>query len=106
MILYNVTVKIAHAVHEEWVEWMQNVHIPEVMETGLFLENKFCRLLGDDNEHGITYAIQYLCPDQKTFQIYQQLHAERLQKDHAERYGEHYAAFRTLLEVIHQTTHE
>ena len=63
MILYNTTIKVEQTIHEEWLEWMQQTHIPAYIATGLFLEYKLCRILGDDDEHGITYALQFLCPD-------------------------------------------
>ncbi|MCO6490485.1 MAG: DUF4286 family protein [Phaeodactylibacter sp.] len=100
MILYNVTVKIDLAAHDDWLAWMKNVHIPDVLATGLFTEHKLCRLLGVDESDGITYAIQYFSPDMETFQEYQQHHAPRLQKEHTERYKDKYVAFRTLMEVL------
>ncbi|MCB9052635.1 MAG: DUF4286 family protein [Lewinellaceae bacterium] len=100
MILYNVTVKIDHSVHEDWLQWMKAVHIPDVLATGLFTEHKLCRLLGVDESDGITYATQYFCRDMAAFQQYQQQHAPRLQKDHADRYPDKYVAFRTLMEVV------
>ncbi len=39
MIIYNVTVKIDNDVVAEWLNWMQTVHIPDVMQTGYFTEN-------------------------------------------------------------------
>ena len=45
MIIYNVTVSIDASIHEDWLEWMKKVHIPEVMQTGYFLENKLCKLI-------------------------------------------------------------
>ena len=39
-IIYNVTVNIDDSVHDEWLEWMQTQHIPDVMSTGYFLEKK------------------------------------------------------------------
>ena len=39
---------------------MKFIHIPEVMATGFFLENKICRI-HEFEENGITYAIQYVC---------------------------------------------
>ena len=100
MILYNVTVKIETAIHQDWLQWMKNVHIPEVMQTGIFTENRICRILGEDEKEGVTYAVQYLCPDLTAFQRYQQEFAARLQADHRERYHDRYVAFRTLMEVI------
>jgi len=61
MILYNVTVKIDRAIDADWLQWMRERHIPEVMDTGIFTENKLYRLLDQDESEGITYAIQYAC---------------------------------------------
>ncbi len=36
MILYNVTVALDPAIETEWLAWMQQEHIPEVMATGCF----------------------------------------------------------------------
>jgi len=38
MILYNVTVKIMKPLEAEWLKWMKEVHIPDVINTGLFGE--------------------------------------------------------------------
>ena len=43
MVLYNVTINIDYAVHDEWLDWMKNVHIPDVMNTGLFIDCKLCK---------------------------------------------------------------
>jgi hypothetical protein len=98
MILYNVTIKIESAAAAEWLDWMKTVHIPDVMGTGLFSEHRIYRILGDEDPAGITYAIQYLCPDLKTFVEYQNQHAQRLQQEHSTRYQGKYVAFRTLME--------
>ncbi len=99
MILYNVTIKIANEVHDDWLNWMKTIHIPDVLNTKLFLENRLCRLLGEDEQEGVTYAIQYLCKDMTTFQQYQTHFAKSLQEEHTQRYKNKYVAFRTLLEV-------
>lgn len=101
MIIYNVTVSIDHNVHDNWLEWMKQVHIPDVMATGAFLENKISKVLADQDEGGITYAIQYICKDMDTYERYQKEHAPRLQQEHSARYEGKFAAFRTLLEVVH-----
>lgn len=103
MILYNITIKVESDIHEDWLQWMQQTHIPAYIRTGLFTEYKFCRIMGDADEHGITYALQFVSQDQKTFQIYQQLHAKRLQNLQAERYPNKYVTFRTLMEVVGQS---
>ena len=100
MIIYNITVKVAHEVHDDWMIWMNEIHIPAVMETGFFVDNKFYKVLLQDESDGITYAIQYFCESMGNLQKYQGQHAPRLQKEHIDRYGEKCLTFRTLLETV------
>lgn len=99
-ILYNVTVKIDSAIHEEWLTWMKEVHIPDVMQTGCFLSYRITRIVEEPDEHGVGYAIQYLAESPERLNTYMESHAKKLQQAHADRYQNRYAAFRTLLEVI------
>lgn len=99
MIIYNVTVNIENDVHEEWLQWMKTKHIPDVMATGFFLENKICKVLVDE-EQGITYSVQYTSANMNDLQEYQRLHSPRLQKEHADKFANKFVAFRTLLEIV------
>ncbi|MBN8696540.1 MAG: DUF4286 family protein [Bacteroidetes bacterium] len=99
MIIYNVTVNIENDVREEWLQWMKAKHIPDVMATGYFLENKICKVLVDE-EQGTTYSIQYTCASMDDLKEYQAKHAPRLQKEVADKYANKFVAFRTLLEIV------
>ncbi|MDQ3192863.1 MAG: DUF4286 family protein [Bacteroidota bacterium] len=99
MIIYNITVNIENDVREEWLTWMKNVHIPDVMKTGLFIENRILKVLVQE-ESGTTYSIQYTCEKMEDLEKYQQEYAPRLQKEHTDKYKGKFVAFRTLLEVI------
>lgn len=101
MILYNVTINIDNDVHDEWLRWMKEQHIPDVMATGLFIENKIARILAEE-QGGKAYSIQYLVRDMETYERYQKEFAPKLQAEHSERYNGKFGAFRTLLHVIHQ----
>lgn len=98
-ILYNVTIKIESSLHQDWLNWMTSVHIPDVLSTGCFENFRLTRILGDDDEHGVGFAIQYTARDMDTFNIYQQRYAKALQKEHTDRYLNQYIAFRTLMQV-------
>jgi len=99
MIIYNVTVNIDYQVHDQWLEWMRNVHIPDVMATGYFLESRFAKVLAED-KGGISYSTQYLCKNMEDLEEYQQKHAARLQADVAKNFEGKFVAFSTLLEVV------
>lgn len=104
-VIYNVTVSVDIHVSDEWLTWMKEVHIPDVMKTGIFLESKISRVLAEE-EGGVTWAIQYLCPNMEAYERYQSEFASTLQADHTRLYGKHTAAFRTLLEVHQDFRHE
>lgn len=101
MILYNVTVNIDVNVEKEWLQWMKEVHIPEVMNTGLFVSSKICRIHAEE-VGGSSYSIQYFAKNMEDYNTYQDVHSAELQKDHTEKYKGKFAAFRTILEVIQE----
>lgn len=102
-IIYNVTVKIDQAIEKEWLEWMQEKHIPDVMKTNCFESYTLSSVYGDQDEHGITFSIQYIAPDSDTLQKYFDEFATDLQKEHSDKYKGRYGAFRTMLNVIKQS---
>ena len=101
MILYSVTVNVENDVAQEWLKWMQETHIPDVMRTGMFVENKLLKLLTEvEGNTGITFSVQYLCESREKYDEYQRSHAPALQAAHHKKYQGKYVAFRTLLEVM------
>ena len=99
-LIYNVTVKINLLVREEWLHWMQKEHIPEVMASACFRSYRLLHLEGFDDDEGTTYAIQYTCPSEELFEIYQRDHAPALQKKHLKMFEGKFVAFRTVLTLI------
>lgn len=99
MIIYNITVKVDYDIHREWLKWMKDTHIPDVLKTGLFIKNRICKVLVQEKD-GVTYAVQYTCKNIDDYRKYESEHAARLQKEHRERYHDKALAFRTLLEVL------
>ena len=101
MIIYNVTVSVEESVKSDWLNWMQEVHIPEVMATGVFSKSQINRVMvqGDSDN---TFAIAYTCASMKDLHQYQVKFAPELQQKHVARYGDKAVAFRTLMEVIQE----
>lgn len=102
-LIYNVTVKISKEDKDGWVDWMKNIHIPEVMATACFRSFRFLQLEGYDDDEGFTYAIQYTCPGRDLLEIYQRDHAPEMQRRHKALYEGKFVAFRTILEVIDES---
>jgi hypothetical protein len=100
MILYNITYKVDLDISEEWLKWMKLVYIPRMMGTGKFEEHKLCQLMGVDEADGFTFALQFLCPNLTTFQLFQEQDAYQIQKAHSIRYKNRYVSFSTIMKVV------
>jgi len=101
MIVYNVTCNVENPMANEWLEWMKTVHIPEVMATGCFVENKILKLHNpESDDEGINYAIQYTCDSIETLERYRSEFGPGLQAKTIEKYGNKVLAYRSVLEII------
>ena len=100
MILYNVTYKVEHQVHADWLKFMQFDYIPATMATNVFEEYKIARLLGVDEEDGITYAVQFLASSMEAYRLFHQHHALSLSKRLQASYAGKYVSFATIMRVV------
>lgn len=102
MIIYNVTINIEDEVHDEWLLWMKDKHIPDMLATGKFSHAKMTKVLVEEEMGGTSYSIQYTCPDKQTLKSYYRENAENMRADGMKRFANKFVAFRTELEVISQ----
>lgn len=101
MVVYNVTISLDVNVAEDWLNWMRETHVPDVMATGHFRDSKICRVHGEE-EGGVTYAIMYTAISQEDLDTYEENHSPRLQAEHTEKFAGKFASFRTLLSVVQE----
>ena len=101
MIIYNVTVSVEESIKEDWLIWMKNVYILEVMATGIFSKSQINRVIVEGDSDN-TFAIAYTCKSMKDLHQYQVKFASDLQQKYTDRYGDKVVAFRTLMEVIQE----
>lgn len=100
MIIYNVTIQVDNAIAADWLTWLQEVHIPDVMATNCFTEFKIVRLLEVDESDGPTYATQYFAESKADYNRYIEIYAPALRQQSINKWGDNFVAFRTLMKVI------
>ena len=100
MILYNVTINIHESVHDQWMQWMQEKHINDVLATGKFSSARMVKVLIEEEMGGTTYSLQYTTDSKTTLQRYYEEDAPRLREEGLRLFGDKMLAFRTELEVI------
>ena len=99
MIIYNVTINIEESIQEEWLQWMQQEHIPQMLDTKKFTRALMTRVMVEEEMGGITYSVQYFAKDEDTLKRYYDEDAVRLREE-SKRFEGKFVAFRTELEVI------
>ena len=100
MIIYNVTTTISESIHDQWVTWMQEQHIPEVLATGKFTSARLVKVLVGNENDEITYAVQYTTDSKEKLDKYYKEDAPRLQNEAIRLFADKLFSFRTELEHI------
>ncbi len=98
MYIYNVTIKIEKSIEQEWLNWMKEEHIKDVINTGLFHDYTFIELLEPtDEDGGKTFIVQYHTNNLSDYNKYIEEHATALREKAFSKFGNRFIAFRTLL---------
>lgn len=100
MYIYNVTTNIEESVHDEWLKWMKEKHIPDMLSTGKFNYAKMSQVIIEEEMGGITYSVQYSTDSLETLQKYYKEDAVRLRGEALKLFNGKFVAFRTELKVI------
>jgi len=100
MFIYNVTVQVDKAISLQWLNWLQQEHIPELMSTGCFSHYQVVKLLDVDESEAITYAIQYYSASRELIEKYLNEYAADTRNKTVAKWKDRFVAFRTIMEVI------
>lgn len=100
MLIYNVTHNIETSVHDKWLQWMQESHIPDILATGKFLNAKLSRVLVEEDMGGSTYSVQFTVEDRKLLQKFYLEDVDRLQDNMLRRFPNKLVSFSTEMEII------
>ena len=99
MTIYSVTIAIQASIESEWVEWMKNVHVPDVLKTGCFSECRIHKSVGAGADEP-TYVLQYSCSSLEEYHRYRDNFAPALQKEHSDRFSGRFRGSRQVMEEI------
>ena len=99
MIIYNIRINIEDDIASEWLQWMKQTHIPEMLATGKFKKALMTKVLVDEEMGGVTYSVQYTAASKADLAAYYAEDADRLRAT-SQRFEGKFVAFRTELEII------
>ena len=99
MFIYNVTINIDTSIHDPWLSWMQEEHIPAMLATGKFSSALMTRVLVEEEMGGLTYSVQYKTDSKETLDKYYAEDAATLRSQSKPFEGK-FVAFRTELKIV------
>jgi hypothetical protein len=99
MIIFNDTVIVDEAIHENWLKWAKQVHIPAVMATGYFKSYQILNVIDSPNE-GVTYCVQYYADNIENFNHFYNKHFHQLQAIHNKEFENQFVIFNTLMKTV------
>ncbi len=99
MIIYNVTINVEESIHDQWLSWMSQEHIPSMLETGKFKKALLTKVLVEESMGGITYSVQYTAKSREHLSAYYTENAPTLRAQSKAFEGK-FVAFRTELEIV------
>ena len=101
MLLYNITYAVPHPLKHEWLDWMNTIHIPEILSTGCFQRHHLLQLLEVDETEFSTYALQLFTENETEYRRYTEKFAPQLRQHSTNKWGENVLGFSTLMSVLH-----
>ena len=100
MIIYNVTIKVHQSIKDAWLPWLQQEHIPGIIQTGCFTHATILRLLEIDDTEGPTYAVQYFAESKRLYNHYIENYAAAMRQKGFDKWGDKFIAFRSVMQVV------
>ncbi len=101
MYIYNVTINVQESVHDKWVKWMRQEHIPQMLATGKFTKALMSKVLVQEPMGGITYSVQYTTESKALLERYYAEDAKKLREE-SKQFKDKCVSFRTELEIVSQ----
>ena len=95
MIIYSIHIKIPKNIVQNWENWMQTTHIPDVMKTSMFLNFKFNKIKNIQKQ-GALYIIQYTSSNISKYLNYKTGFATQLQNQHNNKFKNQFSVKREL----------
>ena len=99
MYIYSVAITIKKEVEKEWLEWMNETHLGDVMATGYFESWKMLKMLipASTNDE-VSYVVQYSFSSMDKYEEYAKKESAKLQSEHAQKFPGKFKAARAVLE--------
>lgn len=100
MLIVNTTYHVSEDIQTDWIFWVKNEYIPEVIKTNMMVQPRFFHLLIEDEPGNVSYALQFEVKDLDTLENWFQKYGTEMQVTMSNRFQEKVMGFTTMMETV------
>ena len=100
MIIYNITTKVHNSIAAEWLQWLKEIHVKDVMESDCFTKFKILKLLEIDETDGPTFAVQFAAESKGLYNRYMEKFAGEMRKRSFDKWGDKFISIRSVMQIV------
>ncbi|MGD1005746.1 MAG: DUF4286 family protein [Ignavibacteriaceae bacterium] len=87
MIIYIITTTVKNELEQEWLQWVKEKRIPEILNTGFFKNHQIYKVKLPTNLEGeVTYIVQYECESMDKYTAYAEKDYKKLQAEYPSKF--------------------
>ncbi|MDB5228437.1 MAG: hypothetical protein JWN78_2630 [Bacteroidota bacterium] len=103
MYIYSVTIHIDKNTEDEWLVFMKEKHIGDVLAAGYFKSCSMRKVLNENDDQHITYNLEYGVETKDDYNAYRQFVAPALQAELMEKFNGKFSAERLFYKIVYET---
>lgn len=100
MLIFNTTLHLEDAIHDECLSFLKTFYIPKALESGLLSQPSLAKIERQHEESGVSYAMQFKTEDIDVLNRWAGETGEGLSVELNKRFGTKVGGFVTLLEEV------
>jgi len=100
MYIYNITTNVDESVHKEWLDWMKETHIPDILATGNFRKALMTEVMLKEELGGITYSVQFTCETKEKLEKYLLEEDQKMKSKAWDLFGNKFGTFTSVMKIV------
>lgn len=100
MLIFNTTYLVSDKIHEVWLKWVREKHIPSLIQSGFFTSPQLAKVLSAEEQDGTSYSVQYKVENILALENWHLQSAKEFELEVQQLFGADVIFFATVLELI------
>lgn len=100
MLIFNTTFVVSDKMHDKWMKWVREQHLPFMLESGILSKPQIAKIMGVEEQDGTSYSVQFHVKDMNDLEKWHVLYAQKFELQFSQKFGSEVLFFATVLEII------